>query len=153
MKRRNWMIGSLALATTLSLGGIGLAQACGGPGMMGGHHRDGGMRFVMYKLDLNDDQEQAIKQLFEEQKDRAQAKRDEMRDIRQALRKQIQSTSYDPNQVRQLAEQQAAIKTELTVQRADTMHKVREQLSAEQIARLDEMIDRRMERMKSRGHF
>ncbi len=153
MKRRNWMIGSLALATTLSLGGIGLAQACGGPGMMGGHHRDGGMRFVMYKLDLNDDQKQAIKQLFEEQKDRAQAKRDEMRDIRQALRKQVQSTSYDPNKVRELAEQQAAIKTELTVQRADTMHKVREQLSAEQIARLDEMIERRMDRMKSRGHF
>jgi Spy/CpxP family protein refolding chaperone len=150
MKRRNWMIGSLALATTLSLGGIGLAQACGGPGMMGGHHRDGGMRFVMYKLDLNDDQEQAIKQLFEEQKDRAQAKRDEMRDIRQALRKQIQSTSYDPNQVRQLAEQQAAIKTELTVQRADTMHRVRQQLTAEQIAKLDEMVERRMER---RGHF
>ena len=150
MKKRNLIIGSILAGT---IGIAGLAQACGGPGegFRGAHKGHGGdrMMHVMKKLDLSDEQRDAVRTIKRDSRNQMQAKRDEMQDIRQALRKQANAEAYDAAKVRELADAKAKIMADITVQRIETMQKVRKQLSAEQLAKFDDMKDRR----SMRGDF
>jgi Spy/CpxP family protein refolding chaperone len=144
MKKRNWIIGSI-LAGTIGLAGV--AHACGGPG---GHFRDhhGGdrMMHVMKALDLSTEQRTAIRKIKNESRDQMDVKRDELFEIRKALRKQGSAETFDAAKVRKLADAKAKIKADMTVQRIKTMHQIRKELTAEQLAKLDEMKARRLER-------
>ena len=143
MKKRNLIIGSILAGT---IGVAGLAQACGGPG--GSHKGHGGdrMMHVMKKLDLSTEQRDAVRTIKRDSRDQMQARRDEMQDIRQALQKQASAETYDAAKVRELADAKAKIMADITVQRIETMQKVRKQLTAEQLAKFDEMKDRRSKR-------
>lgn len=147
MKKRNLIIGSILAGT---IGVAGLAQACGGPGgnFRGAHKGHGGERMmhVMKKLDLSAEQRNAVRTIKRDSRDQMQAKRDEMQDIRQALQKQASAETYDAAKVRELADAKAKIMVDITVQRIETMQKVRKQLTAEQLAKFDDMKDRRSKR-------
>ena len=147
MKKRNWIIGSV-LAGTIGLAGV--AHACGGPG---GHFRDhhGGdrMMHVMKTLDLTKEQRTAIRKIKNESRDQMEVKRDELFEIRKALREQGSAETFDAAKVRELADAKAKIMADLTVQRIKTMHQIRKELTAEQLKELDEMKDRRFERHDS----
>jgi Spy/CpxP family protein refolding chaperone len=144
MKKRNWIIGSI-LAGTIGIAGV--AHACSGPG---GHFRGvhGGdrMMHVMKTLDLTTEQRQAIRKIKNESRDQMEVKRDEMFEIRKALREQGSAETYDAAKVRELADAKAKIMTDMTVQRFKTMHQIRKELTAEQLKELDEIKDRRFER-------
>lgn len=144
MNKRNWIIGSI-LAGTIGMAGV--AHACGGPG---GHDRGehGGdrMMYMMKTLDLTTEQRQAIRKIKNESRDQMEVKRDELFEIRKALREQGTADKYDEAKVRELADAKAKITADMTVQRIKTMHQIRKELTAEQLAELDEMKNQRFER-------
>ena len=146
MKTRNWIIGSILAGSMLSLGAMGVANACGGPG---GQGRGDRMMHVMQQLDLTKDQRQAIRSIKDEQRDQMRANRDAMMDIRKSLREQVHAANYDAVKVRELADAKAKIMADMTVQRSATMHRIRQQLTAEQQAKLDNM----QPAGPGRGHF
>jgi len=149
MKKRNWVIGSLLAATVLTAGATGVAQACGGPG--GFHHGAGMMSMhadrmdrMMDRLELNDAQRQSIEKIVGSQRDQMRTTRKSMQDIRKALRDQVSADNYDPAKVRQLADAKAKLMADMTVQRTETMHQIRQQLTPEQLATLNKMQQRKM---------
>ena len=150
MKKRNLIIGSILAGT---IGIAGLAQACGGPGgnSRGDYEGRGGdrMMHVLKKLDLSDEQRDSMRTIKRDSRDKMQSKRDQMSDIRQALHKQASADTYDAEKVRELANSKAALIADITVQRIETMRKVRQQLTAEQLKEFDEMKDRRSKRHDS----
>jgi len=147
MKKRNLIIGSILAGT---IGVAGMAHACGGPGggYRGAHDSHGGERMmhVMKKLDLTQEQREAVRAIKRDSRDQMEAKRDEMFDIRQALQKQASAETYDAAKVRELADARAKIMADITVKRMQTMQEIRKHLTAEQLARLDDMKERRFNR-------
>ena len=141
MKKRNLIIASILAG---SIGIAGVAQACGGPG---GHFRDGHkgdrMMHVMKKLDLTDEQKQAVSSIKDESKDAMESKRDEMSAIRKALHEQESAETYDAAKVRELADAKAIIMSDMTVQKVETMNRIRQQLTAEQREKLDRIKEKR----------
>ena len=148
MKKRNLIIGGILAGT---IGVAGLAQACGGPGggfRSGNHEGHGGdrMMHVMKKLDLSQEQRELVRNIKRDSRDQMESKRDEMVDIRQALQKQVRSETYDAAKVRELVDAKSKIMADITVQRIETMQKVRQQLTPEQLEEFDEMKERRSNR-------
>lgn len=140
MKKRNWIIASLLAGT---IGVAGMAHACGGPGgHFRGDHRNAPMMQIMKNLDLSKEQRQAIRDIRNESRDQMEEKRDEMTDIRKALREQARADTYDAAKVRELANAKSLIMSDMTVQRIETMNRVRKQLTPEQVAELDSFKDR-----------
>ena len=141
MRKRNLIIASI-LASGIGLAGV--AHACGGPG---GHFRDGHkgdrMMHVMKKLDLTDEQKQAVRSIKDESQEQMASKRDEMSDIRKALHEQQSAETYDAAKVRELADARANIMSDMTVQKVETMNRIRKQLTAEQREKLDHIKEKR----------
>lgn len=146
MKRPNMILGGM-LAGSLMAGGLGVAHACE-HGPMGEHGR-GGLKYVMHKLDLSHQQRDSIHTIMTRQRDQMEANRDELFTIRKQLREQATADNYDAGRVRELADQQGKIKTDTIVSRTETLRKIRDQLTPEQIAELDKMADR----FPARGFF
>lgn len=141
MKKRNWIIASI-LASTIGVAGV--SHACGGPGGHSrGDHKGNRMMHVMKKLDLSKEQKQAVRSIKNESRDKMQSKRDEMSDIRKALREQARSETYDATKARELADARAKIMSDMTVQRIETMNRIRKQLTADQLEKLDSFKGKR----------
>ena len=147
MKKRNLILSSILAGSIFTMGAVGAAQACGGPGgHTGGKHRGDKMEHVMKKLDLSDEQRQAIESIKNEKRDQVEAKRDQMSDIKKALRAQASTATYDANKVRELANEKSQVMADLTVMRFETMNRIRKELTAEQLEKMDKMKERRSKR-------
>lgn len=141
MKTSNWK--KPALLAGVLAGSIlvfGSAQAFGpggfGPGGCGGGP---GMMRAMQTLDLTTEQQQAINTITSQQREKMQAHWQQMQDIRKALHEQATATNYDAAKVRELADTKAKLHAEMTVQRNATMHQIRQQLTEEQVEKLDSL--------------
>lgn len=145
MKKRNWLISSILAGSILAISAAGVAHACGGDR---GNHRGDKMTHMMKKLDLTEEQSQTIGKIKDEQREQMRARRDEMTDIRKALREQARADNFDASKVRELANAKAKIMVEMTVERVETMNRIRKQLTPEQVAKLDSMKERRSKRGK-----
>lgn len=143
MKKRNWIIASI-LAGTLSLAGV--AHACGGPR---GHFRGDQVMHVIEKLDLTQEQRQAVRNIKNESRDQMDAKRDEMFEMRKALRKQSNAETYNTKKVRELANSKASIMADMIVQRLEIMSRIRNLLNEEQREKMNDIQERNF----SRGGF
>lgn len=144
MKRRNWIIASVVAG---AIGVAGVAQAGGGSGCnFRGDHRGDGMMYMMKNLDLSKEQRQAIRDIKKDSRDKMEAKRDEMFDIRKELHEQVNSENYDAAKVRKLADAKAKIMSDLAVQNIETMQRVQKELTAEQREKLDDVKDYRFGR-------
>ena len=139
MKTSHRYLATLLTAGALSIGSIGLAHAWGGPGGPGGCNRGGNMMQMAQVLDLTDQQKQAIRSIRDQHRDAMQSQRDQMMDIRESLRTLVHSDAYDAKKVQELADAKAKVQAEITVLRADTMHKIRGELTPEQAAKFDSM--------------
>lgn len=142
MKKRNWIIGSILAGSSLAIGATGIAQACGGPdgehhGKQMMHMRGDMMGPMMENLDLSKEQRQAIRAIVDAQRDQRRATQDERMELRKALHEQVAGDSFDPAKVRELADAEARIMADAIVQRSETMHNIRMQLTAEQLAKMD----------------
>lgn len=144
MNKRNWIIGSI-LAGTIGIAGV--AHACGGHGDHSrGDHRGDRMMHVMKKLDLTKEQRQAVRNIKKESRDQMEVKRDEMFELHKALQKEGSAKKYNAAKVRELADAKAKLMSDMTVQRIETMNRVRKELTPEQIEKLDDIKARRFGR-------
>lgn len=153
MKTRNLVLGSVLAATTLGLLGTGVVSArpyghCDGV-FSGRHaayqrhgmHRGGPLRHFMKRLDLTEEQRDQIFEIRHAQRPAVREKMKELRKGREALRDAAMAETYDPDAVRELAEQQAKIQAELIVMRNATRNQIYGLFTAEQreeVARLKE---------------
>ncbi len=149
MKKRNWIIGSVLAGTLLTAGAVYAGGGgCGGPGGFEGGRGDKMMHMVQ-KLDLTKEQRQAIWAIMDEQRDKMRDKRDDMFELRKALKEATTSDNYDAVKVRQLADTKAKMMSDMIVERTETMNRIRKVLTAEQVKKLDDT----QSRFFGRGHF
>jgi protein CpxP len=157
MRKDNWIIGTVLGAGLLSLVAAGAASAYsddswdygGGPHAFKAHHMmegPGRMRGMLRGLDLTGEQRDAVFKVFYEQMPTMHDKMKALREGREALREATTSASFDPQKVRELADEQGKLMADLIVLRADTMHKVYGLLTPEQQKKLSERQQWRHER-------
>lgn len=141
MKKRNWVISSVLLGSVLTMSTISVAQACGGSGGQSGYNRghshQGQMMHMMGGLDLSKEQRQAIRKIRNEQRDQMGDNQDEMIDLHKALREQAQAENYDAAKVQELASAKAKIMADMTVERIETMNRIRHELTPEQLEKME----------------
>jgi Spy/CpxP family protein refolding chaperone len=105
-------------------------------------HR-GGPMMMLRGLDLTEAQRDQVFQIFHEQAPAFHEQMKQVRQARQNLMKLAAAPSFDESQVRQAADVQAKALSALAVMHAQTVHRVRDILTPEQRARLDERAERR----------
>jgi Spy/CpxP family protein refolding chaperone len=157
MKKRNVITGSLMAVGLIALAAVGAADArpsghCGA-GHLGadaalGPH--GHMGRLMRKLDLTQEQRDKVFGILHAQMPAAREEARELRAGREALNQAAMSGSYDPEQVRRLADAQAKTLSDLLVMQTETFSKVYEVFTPEQQAKAAELKDQWKE--KRRGH-
>lgn len=113
---------------------------------------DKNMKEMMSTLDLSKEQHHAITELKDTQHERMEAQHKEMKAIKKAIKEQIKSDNFDETEVRRLAEKKANMMVEMTVSKAKTMHNIRQQLSDEQRAKMEEFKKKHHEKMKEKHH-
>jgi len=107
-----------------------------------GMHR-GAPMMMLRGLDLSDAQRDQVFKIFHEQ---APAVHEQMKQVRQARENLMQLAAadrFDEAQARQAADAQAKALSTLAVMHAQTVHRVRDVLTPEQRARMDQMAQRR----------
>jgi len=145
MKKRSLILASI-LVGSLGVAGAGVAHACSDhKGEHGDGHRGDKMMHVMKELDLSKEQREAIRDIKNESRDQMQAQRDKMHEIRKALREQASAETLDISKVRKLADEKSKIMADMTVQRMQSMHQIRKQLTPEQLEKFDKMKEKRFE--------
>jgi Spy/CpxP family protein refolding chaperone len=103
------------------------------------------MAYMMNRLELDRQQRDAIRKIRDEQDKKMQAKMDEMKVIRNAMREQARAEKYDAAKVRELADAQAKLMSDMMVERMESMNLIQQQLTEQQAARMEEMKARMME--------
>lgn len=83
-------------------------------------------------LDLTEDQQSRIRAIVDEERTKTAPLRQQMMEYRDQLRQLMQADTLDETAVRTLAEQKAAVGTELTLSRARTQNHILAQLTPEQ---------------------
>lgn len=147
MKKRNWIISTVLAGSILSVGAMGVASACGGPGGgMGGRGHGDKMMHMIEKLDLTKEQRTSIWKIMDEQKGKMGGNREEMYSIHKALREAASSENYDQDKVRELANKKASMMSDMIVQRTESMNKIRQLLNEEQVATFNKFQDRAFDR-------
>ena len=66
------------------------------------------------------------------------------------MRKQVTSDQLDLSEVRKLAHQKALLVENMTVSKAQTMHRIHQQLTPEQRLKLEKMKDKMHKRMQEK---
>ncbi len=143
MKKRNLIISSILAGSIFTIGVVGIAHACNGPGGHGGHQRGGEMMPMMRMFDLTMEQREAIRNIKTKQREQMRVTRDEMKNIQRALFEQTSTEYYDATKVRELADVKAKLMADMIVKRSETMNRIRKELTPEQAAKMDSMKQRR----------
>ena len=145
------LIGYIAGAVLLVSLALGFAIAQNGqdtnaqrqPGQRkGGQGFERGMGGPFARLDLTDDQKAQMKAIFEAQQTNAKPLRQQLRAKEQALHAAETATDFNAQAIRAASLDLAATETELTVLRAEAMHKALAILTPEQQTKLKEMRGR-----------
>jgi protein CpxP len=136
--KKNTHIIAVLLAAILSIGSIQAAN----------HHNknnDGKIMHMLKKLDLTDAQHAAIKTITETQNANKRAHKEQMKPIRQAMRKLVEADNIGILEVSHLAHQKALLDESLTVMKVQSMHQVHQQLTTEQRAVLSKMQEKHVD--------
>jgi len=136
-------IASFLLASSAALGLAPAAQAQGEPmhGPMGMHR--GAPMMMLRGLDLTEAQRDQVFKIFHEQEPAVHEQMKQVRQARENLMTLATADRFDESKARQAADAQAKALSTLAVMRAQTVHRVRDILTPEQRARMDQMAERR----------
>ncbi len=142
--RRNLMIaicGLVLLAASLPALAQGRGDRRGGrgAGVMDGHR----LEHLALRLDLSDGQREELKQAFIARSEAGDETRRGIFEARRALEERIHADSFDEAAVREAASALAALEADAAVERARQAQKMRQILTPEQLAELDEMREER----------
>ncbi len=113
---------------------------------MSGHGAEGKIVQMMHKLELSDEQQTQIWKIVDEKRVSKMAAMKEAKSNREAMREMMHSGSYDAEKVKEHADQQGEQLSNRIVQRAEVMNSIRQVLTTEQVAQLDELRQGRNER-------
>ena len=159
MKHRNLILttllaGSLATAgfVTVSHAGPQCGDRSGAYGEGGGYSdgRHDPLKRLMHDVKLTDAQQSEIKTIIEASRTDTETVRQQLLDNRKAMSDLVTGSDYNIEKVRELADQQAKLRAELSVARIDAMHRTLQVLTAEQQAEIAKMREQRMTRQKAR---
>ncbi len=144
MKTMKTLAGILAL--TMVCGTLAFA-GMHGKGMGRGGHGPGLMR-TLRQLDLTDSQKSQIQTIMESNKDQHQAARENVQAAMDDFREVMAADTFNETAIRQAFQKAASAREEAMVLRARTFHQIRQVLTAEQQAQLEQM---RKQRQQKRG--
>jgi Spy/CpxP family protein refolding chaperone len=153
MKHRNLILATLLIGSLASAGNVSLSHAgphCGarggayGEGMGHSEGRHDPLQRLMRQVALTDAQQSEIRAIIEASRTDTENLRQQLLDSRKAMRSLVTGSDYNIEKVRELADQQAKLRAELTVARVDTMHRSLQVLTAEQQAKLATLREQRM---------
>lgn len=144
MKKYTKIIALLLTATLLTVGSIQAADH------HGKKHGDGKMMHMLKKLDLTDDQHNAIKKIKESMHATKMNHKEQMQPIREAMRKQIEADTLNMSEIQRLAHQKALLVESMTVVKAQSMHQIHQQLTTEQRNKLTKMKNEMRQKMQEK---
>ncbi len=112
-------------------------------GERGGMGHDPGrmMAHMTERLDLDAGQQQKIEQILEVSQEQMAPYREELRELRGQL--EAMSDSFDPDKARAIADRIGVITGDMVYQSASTRSSIRELLTDEQKAQLEELMEKR----------
>lgn len=128
-----------------------MPQGPGQPGMeppMGGIDIERHIQMLTRALDLTPEQQEAIKEILDKNRDTARAHRDTIRKTSQELRKAVMDG--DPKTAKKLAQTLADAMVEQAVGQAGTMQAVNNELTDEQLEKLEEIKHQMRQRIEQR---
>ena len=108
----------------------------------------GGLRRALSQLDLDDEQQKLLKTLREDNKQKLQATRSEIRPLKKQMHNLLSSDNIDEAAVKDLSRQIADKKSEQMLLMASIRQQAIAILSDEQKADLEEMRSKRLQKMK-----
>jgi protein CpxP len=105
-----------------------------------------GIERMAKRLDLSDEQQTNIEAIVRSSRTAAEPYREQLSTLRTDLRELVEADEYYEEQVRIMLDTRAAAMVELMVIGTRTMHEVRAELTPEQRAEADEMLERILEK-------
>jgi Spy/CpxP family protein refolding chaperone len=147
MKLRSLLIGGMLLAVALG-GAIAVSQNIRkahyrGEGFMGGRM----LEFFADYLDLTDAQQAQAKEIMAKDKPALQPLLRQRIQAEKQLRELAMNGNFDDSKVRDIANQQAQVLTELTVQKTRIESELFQLLTPDQKTKLNHFMDKREQRM------
>jgi len=147
MKLRSLLIGGVLLALALG-GAIAVSQNVRrahyrGDGFMGGRM----FRFFADYLDLTDAQQAQAKDIMAKEKASLQPLLRQRIEAEKQLRELAMSATFDEAKIRDIANQQAQVMTELTVQKTRIESELFQLLTPEQKTKLNQFIEKHEQRL------
>jgi Spy/CpxP family protein refolding chaperone len=153
MRTRNVVAAVIAVAAiALVAGSVALAAGHGphgmagmqGPGMCG---MGGGLGLPLHRLDLTDEQREAIRAIVDAEQPALHALREKIRESRQAFMDSHSPTEFDEAAIRAYAAEQAPLLADLEVAEARVRAKALAVLTPEQVTELKTLRSQMHERM------
>jgi periplasmic protein CpxP/Spy len=137
-------LGPLAVGLALSMASVGVYAAGESPTADGpGRHGPGGRRFGMMRmagaLDLTEEQQASLKQMIDEQRKAAEPLVQQMRDLRQQIREQLDSEGADATTIGQLTIQAHNLGKQLRAAHQGMQERFESILTPEQKAKLEQL--------------
>lgn len=116
------------------------------------HQKHDPIKRMMKKLDLSDEQHDAIKEIQHQFKEKQRANKDHMMEIHKGMKEQVLSTEADQEQIRYFAHQKALLVEKMTIAKANTMHQIYNELTPKQQEKMRHMMDKMHEKMQKKKH-
>jgi protein CpxP len=138
----------IAAVAIVLLGAVAVSQTVkrthwGGPGMIGGGL---GLEFYSHQLDLTDAQRTQMKDILTKEKPTVHPLYLQLEQAHHQMRQLTENGTFDEAQVRAVATQQSQVMTELAVQQARIQSELIQVLTADQKAKLKDIMDRHKQR-------
>ena len=114
-----------------------------------GHHR-GGFGRMAAKLNLTDAQKEQVKQIMEASRAKTESLREASKVNRKKMHEATANGQFDEATVSAIAQEQAGISAQLTVEKLRVKSQMFQILTAEQKAQMAQMKEQRKERFKNR---
>lgn len=147
MRSNRWKFITAALAIAILGAGAALAEV-GHRGHWGGPDAFGvrGLRFMSRYLNLTEDQQAQMKQIMQKEKPAFQPLMQQLKQVRAQERQIAEASTFDENQARTLATQQAQTMADLTVQKLRVESEMYQVLTSDQKTKLNQFLDQRGQR-------
>jgi protein CpxP len=131
----------IASSLAFGLGSSAIAQSDERAGPMPSHGM--GMHRMLRHLDLSDAQRDQVLKIFHDQAPAMRERMKAARSAREDLAKLASASTFDRERARAIADTEAKAISDVQVLRAESMARVREVLTPEQRAKLDQMREHR----------
>jgi len=147
MKQKILIATAIVLSLAAGLAATAVAQSRHGKF---GRHGDWMLRHMTKELNLTDAQQTQIKGILQAEKAKVQPLMKQLRDNRQAADNNVSGT-FDENQARTFANQQAQIMSDLMVEKQRTRSQIFAVLTPDQRAKAQQLMQQRKQRHMQKG--